>query len=154
VKTIEEILATHPFFQGLRPEYLKLIAGCASNAHFKPGDYLLREGAEADRFYAIREGTAVVEVAAPERGPIAVLTIPEGDIAGWSWLFPPYRWKFDVRAREAVRATAFDGACLRGKCDGDPAMGYELMKRLAHLVSKRLEATRLQLLDLYAPLRA
>jgi CRP-like cAMP-binding protein len=78
------------------------------------------------------------------------MTLGPGDILGWSWLFPPYVWKFDARAREAVRATAFDGACLRKKCDADPAMGYELMKRLAHLVSKRLEATRLQLLDLYA----
>jgi CRP-like cAMP-binding protein len=151
VKSLEDIVREHAFFQGLRPEYLSLISGCGSNVHFKAGSYLAREGAPADRFFAIREGTVAVEIHVPERGVVAVETLSEGELLGWSWLFPPYRWKFDARARDGVRATAFDGACLRKKCDADPAMGYELMKRLARLVSRRLEATRLQLLDLYAP---
>ena len=150
MKSLEEILAEHRFFRDLRPEYVRIIAGCASNVHFDAGKILFREGAPADRFFAIREGSVAVELHAPDRGPLVVQTVGAGEILGWSWLFPPYNWKFDARAREAVRATSFDGACLRKKCDADPAMGYELMKRLAHLVSQRLEATRLQLLDLYA----
>jgi CRP-like cAMP-binding protein len=151
VKSLEEILAEHPFFRGLAPDTLKLIAGCASNVHFDAGRMVFREGEPADRFFAVRHGSIAIEIHAPDRGPVVVQTVGEGEILGWSWLFPPYVWKFDARAREAVRATAFDGACLRKKCDEDPALGYELMKRLAHLVSRRLEATRLQILDLYAP---
>jgi CRP-like cAMP-binding protein len=150
VKTLEEILKSHAFFKELKPDYLKLIAGCGSNVHFKAGEFLAREGADADRFFAIREGVATVEIHGPERGAIVVQTVTEGDVLGWSWLFPPHRWKFDARARDGVRATSFDGTCLRKKCEADPAMGYELMKRFARLVSQRLEATRLQLLDLYA----
>jgi hypothetical protein len=70
-------------------------------------------------------------------------------VIGWSWLFPPYRWHFDGRALSSVRATSFDGACLRGKCDQDPALGYELMKRFARVFSERLRGTRLRLLDVY-----
>ncbi|MBI3858221.1 MAG: cyclic nucleotide-binding domain-containing protein [Planctomycetes bacterium] len=150
MKSLEDILKSHAFFKDLKPGYLKLISGCGSNVHFKAGQYLAREGAEADRFFAIREGTVAVEIHTPDRGAVAVQTVSEGDILGWSWLFPPHRWKFDGRARSEVRATSFDGACLRKKCEADPAMGYELMKRLALLVSQRLEATRLQLMDLYA----
>jgi CRP/FNR family cyclic AMP-dependent transcriptional regulator len=87
----------------------------------------------------------------PSRGAVTLQTLGEGDLLGWSWLFPPYIWQFDARAQEDVRATAFDGACLRTKCDADPALGYDLMKRLARLVSSRLEATRRQLLDVYGP---
>jgi CRP/FNR family cyclic AMP-dependent transcriptional regulator len=76
-------------------------------------------------------------------------TLEPGEIVGWSWLFPPYRWNFDVRALEPLGAIAFDGACLRGKCDRDPALGYTLMKRFARVLSERLGAARLQLLDLY-----
>jgi CRP-like cAMP-binding protein len=150
MKGIEELLAEHRFFQGLQPAWLKIIAGCASNVHFDAGQTLLREGAPAERFFAIREGSVAVELHAPDRGPIVVQTLGPGEILGWSWIFPPHVWKFDARARDGVRATAFDGTCLRKKCDADPAMGYELMKRVAQLVSQRLEATRLQLLDLYA----
>ena len=111
----------------------------------------MREGQAADLFFAIRGGSVAVETYVPSRGPITLQTLGEGEILGWSWLFPPYVYQFDARAREAVRATTFDGACLRSKCDADPALGYELMKRVARLVSSRLEATRRQLLDVYGP---
>jgi hypothetical protein len=55
----------------------------------------------------------------------------------------------DARALELVRATAFDGACIRAKCEADPRLGYELLKRFAQIIGQRLQATRLQLLDVY-----
>ena len=76
-------------------------------------------------------------------------TIEAGEVVGWSWLFPPYRWHFDARALTPIRATAFDGACLRGKCDDDPALGYDLMSRFAQVMIERLQWTRLRLLDVY-----
>ena len=62
----------------------------------------------------------------------------DGEVLGWSWLFPPYRWHFDARALEPVRAIAFDGACLRGKCEADHELGYELMQRFAQVLIERL----------------
>jgi CRP-like cAMP-binding protein len=151
METINDLLARHPFFRGLKSEHLALIAGCAQNAHFRPGAYLAHEGDAADRFFAIRAGTVAIETHVPSQPPMTIQTVGAGEILGWSWLFPPYLWQFDARARDEVRATAFDGACLRGKCDADPALGYDLMKRLAHQVSRRLEAARRQLLDMYGP---
>lgn len=151
METLKDLLARHAFFKGLKDEDLELIAGCATNVHFDAGQHLFREGDDANRFFALRHGRVSIEIHVPGRGGVTVQTAGEGEILGWSWLFPPYKCQFDARAQEGVRATAFDGACLRKKCDADPALGYELMKRLAHLVSKRLEATRLQLLDLYGP---
>ena len=151
METIGDLLAQHPFFQGLKPEYLALITGCAQNVHFAPGTYLAREGETADRFFAIRAGRVTVETYVPSRGAVTLQTLAEGEMLGWSWLFPPYVWQFDARALTDVRATAFDGACLRAKCDADPALGYDLMKRVARLVSGRLQAARRQLLDVYGP---
>lgn len=149
MESIEQIIAEHPFFKGLDKHFLELAAGCGQNVRFNPGEYLFREGQEADRFFALRHGKVAIEVLVPERGPVTLQTLTAGELVGWSWLFPPYRTQFDARATEIVRATSFDGGCLRKKCDADPALGYELMKRLAHLVSDRLETTRLQLLDVY-----
>jgi CRP/FNR family transcriptional regulator, cyclic AMP receptor protein len=149
METINDFLSRHPFFDGLKPEYLALIAGCGQNVHFDAGAYLLREGEAADRFFAIRGGSVAVETYIPSRGAVTLQTIGAGEILGWSWMFPPYVYQFDARAREGVRAVAFDGACLRTKCNTDSALGYDLMKRLARLVSSRLVAARRQLSDVY-----
>ena len=148
-RQLEEILADVPFLEGMSPERLVLLAGCASNVHFDAGELIFREGDRADTFYVVRHGSVAVELHSPARTPMTVETIEAGEILGWSWLFPPYRTHFDARALSSVRATGFDGACLRGKCEDDPALGYDLMKRFAQVFTERLQWTRLRLLDIY-----
>jgi CRP-like cAMP-binding protein len=147
--TIETILAEHPFLKGMAPDHIPLIAGCASNVRFNKGDYIFREDEEADRFYLVRHGLIALDVFVPQRGPVTIDTIQEGEVLGWSWLFPPYRWHFDARALQLTRAIAFDGKCLREKCDKDTALGYDLVKRFSQVFMQRLQSARLQLLDLY-----
>jgi hypothetical protein len=76
-------------------------------------------------------------------------TLSAHDIVGVSWLIPPYRWAYDARAIELTRAIALDGACLRQKCEADHDLGYELMKRFVPILVQRLQASRLQMLDVY-----
>jgi CRP-like cAMP-binding protein len=148
-RSLENLLADVPFLEGLPPGALTLIAGCAGNVYFAAGENLFREGDAADTFYIVRHGSVALETFVPARGPVVIETIEAGEVIGWSWLFAPYRWHFDARALTAVRATAFDGACLRQKCDNDPALGYDLMGRFAQVLIERLQWTRLRLLDVY-----
>ena len=150
METLERIVAEHPFFAGLEEQYLRLLVGCASNVRFEAGSPILREGEEASQFYLIRQGKIALEISAPPRGRLTVETLGEGDILGWSWLIPPYYWNFSARAVELTRAIALDGKCLRGKCEENHYLGYELLKRFARILERHLEATRLQLLDVYA----
>jgi CRP-like cAMP-binding protein len=147
--TLQPILAEHPFLSDLSSQHLDLVVGCASNIRFEAGRYLFRVEEEANQFYIIREGKVAVEIRTPDRGSITVQTIGAGEILGWSWLLPPYQWHFDARAVEPTRAIALDGKCLRAKCENDHDLGYELLKRFAQIMEQRLEATRLQLLDIY-----
>ncbi len=64
-------------------------------------------------------------------------------------MVPPYQWRFDARAVELTRVIELDGTCLRNKCESDPGLGYEIMKRLANIFEQRINAMRIQLLDLY-----
>ena len=148
-KDIDALLAEHPFFKDFTPPYRALIAGCGKNVQFKADQLLAKTGDPANQFFAIRHGRASIELHSAERGPLILQTVEAGDVVGWSWLFPPYQWKFDLRALEDLRAISFDGECLRGKCERDPAMGYDFMKRFAQVFMERLESARLQLLDLY-----
>ena len=149
METLEPILAKHPFLKGIEPEHLKILVGCASNVRFNAGQFLFHEGEEANEFYMIRQGKVAIQIQGAERGPITVQTIGEGEVLGWSWLIPPYRWRFDAQALELTRAIALDGKCLRTKSEEDHALGYQLLKRFAGIIVERLEGTRLQLLDVY-----
>lgn len=149
MKSLESILANHPFFENLEPEYLALITGCASNVKFEAGQFIYRQDEEANSFYIIREGKVALEVCPPGKTPITVQTVSDGEILGWAWLIPPYHWQFDAQAVELTRAIVLDGRCLRTKCVEDHTLGYELLSRLLPVVGKTMEATRLQLLDIY-----
>ena len=149
METIEQILQGVRLFEGLTQPELELIAGCGRNVQFREGELLFRDGAEANTFYVLRHGSVALETFVPTRGPVTIETIDAGEVLGWAWLFPPYRWHFDARALSLVRATSFDGACLRGKCETDPQFGYDLMSRFTQVVIGRLQWTRQRLLDVY-----
>lgn len=148
VHTIADYLPEHPFFAGLDPAALELAAGCAVHVHFGPGEFLFHEGDPADTFFVLRHGRVSVQLRTPTTD-VVVDTAHEGDVVGWSWLIPPYRWTFDARATEDTTAIAFDGVCLRGKCERDPTLGYSLLQRVVQVMSARLHSARVRLLDIY-----
>jgi len=150
---IEDLICIHPFFDGLGQEFCRFVAGCGTNRHYEQGQYLAHEGEGAEALMLIRKGKVAVETKVPERGAVIIETLNDGDIAGWSWFFPPYLWAFDLHALTNVSVTALDASCLRAKCEDDPRLGYEVAKRLARMMTERLKNARLRLLDLYkAPL--
>jgi CRP/FNR family transcriptional regulator, cyclic AMP receptor protein len=150
---LERIVAEHPLFAGLGAEFVALAAGCAKNTRFDADQYLYHADDGADWIYLVRHGRVALEMVTPGRGAVTFDTIGEGDIVGLTWLLPPYRWGYDARALELVRAIALDARCLRDKCEADHDLGYELMKRFLPVLVQRLQATRLQILDVYGQSR-
>lgn len=146
---LERFVSEHPFFAGLDAGYCQIVSDCARNVRFDPGQYLFQEGGDANQFYLLRHGRVALELEVPGRGPLTFQTVSEGEIVGVSWLIPPYRWAYDARALDLVRAIAMDATCLRGKCDDDPALGYDMMKRFLPILVDRLQATRMQIMDVY-----
>ena len=149
MRTIDELLTEVSSLRDLSPGHRTTMSGCGRNVVFEPGETIMREGAEADLFYVIRQGVVALETVVPQRGAVTIETLHDGDLLGWSWLVPPHRNRFDARALATTHAVCFDGACLRGKCEQDPALGYALLKIVAGVFTDRLRDTRLRLLDLY-----
>ena len=146
---LKRIISDHPFFRDLAPVHLTTIVGCAKNVVFHANDVIFREGERADQFYLIKHGRVALEVHRPHMGSLMIETIEEGNVLGWSWLFPPYRWHFDARALSLIRAISLDATCLQSKAEEDFELGYNMMKRFGQVMQNRLQATRLQLLDIY-----
>jgi CRP/FNR family cyclic AMP-dependent transcriptional regulator len=146
---LERIIREHRFFRDLDPKFVALVVGCAKNVRFEAGEYLFREGGEADQFYLVRHGRVALEMVSPSGGEVTFQTLGEGEIVGLSWFVPPYRWAYDARALELVRAISLDAVCLRRKLDQDHDLGYEVMQRFVPVLIERLQGTRLQMLDVY-----
>lgn len=151
-KDLAALVASQPLFAG-EPQVAALIAGCARMVAYERDETIFREGGQADHLYLVRRGRVALELASP-RGPLIIETLQPGQVLGWSWLFPPYRWSLDARAIEPVGAIAVEAACLRAKADAEPAFGYELMKRLSVPIVTQLHATQVRLLDLYGNARS
>lgn len=149
MKTIDQLLADVPALGSLAAEHRDTIAGCARNQTIGDGEYAFREGDRADSFYVLRSGTVALEIYAPRGGAVTIETVHDGDMLGWSWLFEPYRYQFDARSIGTTHLIEFDAACLRGKLDQDPALGYDLLKLFAAVIVERLQETRVRLLDVY-----
>lgn len=148
-RQLAELVAAHPLFQGLPVDMSTLVAGCSRNVVFRAGELVIVEGQPADTVYLVRRGHASLEIRAPGKRPLVIETIGPGSVIGWSWLLPPYQWRFDVRATDDIGAIAVDASCVRAKAEADPAFGYELVKRLTAVVLERLQDARVRLLDLY-----
>ena len=149
MKQLDQMLAEHPFFADMGEDMRVLLAGCGRNVHFADGDHLFRTGEAADRCYLLRRGRVALELVGAGGHRIVVDTVDPGGMVGLSWLVPPYRWYLDARAVDSTSAIELDAACLRGKCEADPRIGYLLLQRVAGAMYQRMQSSRLQMLDVY-----
>lgn len=148
---IGDLLAEQDFFSGLDPESIAFLASCASRTRVERGDTLFRHGEDARRFFLLCSGRVSVEVPAIEGPRLEVQSLGPGQVAGWSWLIPPYKWSFQARALEEAEVIEFDGERVRARCEQDPAFGYAMMKRFSALMSERLEAARVRMMEEWNP---
>lgn len=145
---LERVLRTHPFVEGLEPEHLRFIVGCAKNVRYRAGEYLLKEGDMEDALFLVRQGTVAIELPRAGGEPVCIETLGPGDVLGISSL-TPMRANLDCRAREAVLGFAIDNKCLLKKMQDDPRLGFALSMRLLERTYERLSRARLQHLDVY-----
>jgi len=143
--SLKDILADHPFLKGIHPDYIASIAECAVIKNFEAGQYILREKEEANEFYLILHGKVALGTFISGRGFTTIQTLGQGEIVGWSWLVPPYRWRFDALVILPTQAIAVDAKGLRERCEADHNFGYVMAKQMAGVIGERLTATRMRL---------
>lgn len=143
-------LAGHSFVRGMPERHVDRLAVVARYEDVPAGHRFFEEGARADRFWLIQAGRVSLDLHIPGRGTVLVETLGRGTVLGWSWLFPPYQWRFGALAAEPVRAIMLDARAVRAMCAEDPDFGYELTRRFTAVMLDRLQNTRIRLLDLYA----
>jgi CRP/FNR family transcriptional regulator, cyclic AMP receptor protein len=144
-------VSAHPFLAALAPEHRTALADDATAVSLAAGARVFAEGSAADRFWLLESGGVALDMPVPGRGDVVVETLAGPTVLGWSWLYPPYRWHFGAVAREPSDALAFDATAVRRRCGADAVFGYAILNLFAPVIIRRLQATRLRMLDLYAP---
>ncbi|MGG7569322.1 cyclic nucleotide-binding domain-containing protein [Streptomyces sirii] len=144
-------MTTTPLLQVLPPDGRERLMGFAREVSFPEGTRIFEEGQPADRFWIVRTGSVNLDIQVAGRRPAVVESLGHGDLLGWSWLLPPYAWRMGAEAFTPVRAYEFDATGVRALCEADPVLGLAVTRRVLDVVARRLQATRLRLLDMCAP---
>ena len=147
IRSLQPLLKTYPFFDGMTDQLLEVLVGCATNLRFDEDKHIFLQGQPADQLYFIRQGEVALEVTREDGTVLAIQTLTTGDVLGWSWMFEPKVWQFDARPLSLTRVIAMDGDCISTRCEEYSELGYELMRRLATVVVKRLQAARQFILE-------
>jgi CRP/FNR family transcriptional regulator, cyclic AMP receptor protein len=146
IEVTAESLAGHPFLHRMSRDHLAMLAGTARDVTFPARHRLFEDGGSATRFWLIQSGHVTLDLQVPGQSRTKIETIGMGELLGWSWLFPPYRWAFGAVAAGRVEAFEFDARTVRVCCQADPVLGYDLSQRLARVLARRLQATRVRLI--------
>lgn len=140
-------LAAHPMLHGMSTDHLAMLAGSASDIAFPAGHRLFEEGGNASHFWLLQSGSVALDLHVPGQGRVRIDTVGLGELLGWSWRFPPYRWAFGAVAASPVEAFEFDAHAVRASCASEPELGHEVTERLARVLAKRLQSTRVRLIS-------
>jgi CRP/FNR family transcriptional regulator, cyclic AMP receptor protein len=142
-------LKAHPFVAGMPDGYIVRLNHVTRYITVPARHRLFEEGGTADRFWLIEAGQVALDLHVPGDGQVIIETLGRGDVIGWSWLFPPFEWLLGAVTMQPTQAFELNGRSVREMCESDPGLGHELNRRFTAVVVRRLQATRMRLLDLY-----
>ncbi|HEY6316205.1 MAG TPA: Crp/Fnr family transcriptional regulator [Streptosporangiaceae bacterium] len=140
-------LAAHPMLRGMATDHLAVLVGSASDVAFPAGHRLFEEGGNANHFWLLQSGSVALDLHVPGQGRVRIDSVGLGELLGWSWRFPPYRWAFGAVATSPVEAFEFDAQAVRASCASEPELGHEITERLALVLAERLQSTRVRLIS-------
>lgn len=147
--SIESILRSTPLGVGIPTSVCEHLAGLGTLRELVLGTAILTEGSETTELGIVSSGRLSLSLLIPERGPTTILTVEPGDVFGWSAIVPPHRATSTVVAVEAGEALCFEAEPLRAALAEDKDLAAHLYPWLTAALARRLEGTRLQLLDVF-----
>jgi len=149
---VSDILKSFELFRGVTEDQLSKIAAIAREESHKEGSSITKESAKAEKLYLITEGKVILNMGVqPDPHRTATLAtvdvIQKGEPFNWSSLIEPHICTLSAVCIAPVKVVAIDGPKLLGLMDEDPALGYQVMKRIAAVIGSRLRHTRQTLIS-------
>lgn len=146
---IETELRQLPLTSDWPPVTVTEIGRIANIANYPAGTVIFREGTEDPFVHVVLSGRVALEMTIPARGAARLMTLDRGELLGWTPLFGPGDMTASATAIDDTRLLSIPGSSLQILCQTNHEIGYQVMRRVAWALARRLVATRLQLLDLF-----
>ena len=146
---LTERLASLQFTSPLTDAVREALAGIAQERTIAKGQLLCQEGESCEELYLVSSGHVGLDMFVPGRGQVRVMTLGPGEVLAWSALVGNQGATATGVALEETQAIVFPDDDLIDLCRSNHHVGYPMMRELAKAISRRLVASRLQLLDLF-----
>ena len=138
------------FLERFSPQVREKLLSFAEPFRFKAGEGIIGEGDHSEYLYIIKSGRVAVEMSMPPKGRRTIRTGEPGDMISWSALVEPHRSTASLRAAQDVEAFGIKGELLIVESHKDCQLGFELYRALTEVIAGRLNATRLQFVNIYS----
>jgi CRP-like cAMP-binding protein len=138
------------FLADLSPRVQEKLLSLGETFQYPEGETIFHEGDPSLHLYIVKTGQVAIDVHVPSKGRMSIMTAGPGDLFSWSALVEPRIETASARAVQATEALGVKGGALMDLCREDPDFGFELYRALSEVISSRLIATRLQLIDVFA----
>ena len=116
---------------------LESIASICQVREFDTDEELISEGAAADNLYLFLKGKAAVEVQRPEGDQVLIDELGPGEMIGWGAVMAPHIYTATAWTVEPSELIVVDGKRLRELCETNKHLGYQVVKGVGEVMSKR-----------------
>ena len=144
-----ETLAKLDFLEGFPPDYLKPLAAIAEVVSVPAGDVLFREREKSACIYLVISGKVALHFWVTGNELTQIQTVGPGKLLGWTPLLTGGLMTARAITLEPCQLVAVNAMQVLDVCAQNPRFGMEFMRRTAIALSRRLNATRQQLLNAY-----
>ena len=135
------VLAEARFFSGLTAAQRERVAALGRGRSFPRDTRIYTVGDSVDDFYVLADGMVRFTLGLGKRETSAGDIIRRGDVFGWAPLVEGHPRRIATAyCLTPCEVVAIDGGALAALMEGDPGLGYALMKKLAVLLTSELVA--------------
>jgi len=141
-------LSEFPLFKNLPEELLDKVAKLGEEVNYSGGDFIFREGEQADKLHFLLKGEIVLKVqltSRPESITVSVVN-QQYESFGWSGITPPYHYTASAVCTADCKVLTIPGEGFVKLLEENPTAGFLVMRRLTELVASRLRNSRQALL--------
>jgi CRP/FNR family cyclic AMP-dependent transcriptional regulator len=146
MKEIKDLLKNNLYFKDLEDEFINFLAENSTFTDYEQESFIFSVREPAECFYLILSGKVALQMFSHEKGEIVLEERTDGEILGWSWLKPPYKWRFDAFTLKNTKLIVFDANLIKKQMEANPRFGYKIQSIFFNIVVDRFQATRLRLL--------
>jgi len=135
----------------LKDSMLQKIAEITLITKIDAGNYIFREGEDANHLYSIIDGKVGLEIEKNSSTRILVATLPQGRTFGFSALVDTEEKKYtsSAKAMTDIKVFFWKATDLEALFNQDCELGFMFMRRIAKIIKTRLQIRNVQFLDIY-----